>query len=212
MPTGFYDENLVVQETEQWLSELDGYAHDVLKPFEPLPEFFARAKEVVRTEGGRVELCLFPSFDSEMLKLFFLSVLWRFAASQTPQSGKLDIGPHIDDLRQTLAQRDLSVGPQFEVTVFKLSDGDVMPVMTPSLTRVDGIRMVQMVFGGFSAHVKCDRRSSPSGMKSLALRVGEPVTVPVWEFKKTKSYANTAKAALHTAKRFGSPWKGRFDR
>ena len=214
IPIGYYDENLVVAETETFFAELDDYAFRTLKPFESVTDFIVRADRVDASERNLENaLCYFESFDSVRLKMFSLSVLWRFAATTLPMGDGVTIEPHMETLRAVWANRDLDLGPQFSVQIVKLSDGQVMPVMTQVERRAGGLRIFQMVFGGFNIIIKADKRPFPKKLRASELRSDQPVAILITKFQNSQLYKGAVQAAFQTVRRFGKdPWNGKFGR
>lgn len=205
--TGLYDEGLVIAETEAWFQELDDYAFNFLKPYEAMDASSVRAnRTLVDPQTKELHALRFDEFDFNKLTFFILSVLWRFAASTRDEADGAKLGPHFDYLHEALRLRDLSKGRQFKICISKLTDGDVIPVMMPYLTRIEGVQIAHMVFGGFVVYVKCDWRAWPYPFSDLQVRSNDPLWFMVNDFKSSNAYAHVVAAGKAMFKRYGDPW------
>jgi hypothetical protein len=87
-------EKLLCGDCEQQFGRYESYAARV---------FYGGAKLVVRQEGKRFTIA---GAEYKPLKLFFLSLLWRFGVTSLPGFSGADLGPHADRLRKMLLAED----------------------------------------------------------------------------------------------------------
>jgi hypothetical protein len=86
--TSWYDEKLVIDEGEQKLAKIDDDAIKVIEKLGIAWRYFPlKAENVVRTQidGTDFEIIQIQTAEQPVLKLFFLSLLWRAAFSSRPE-------------------------------------------------------------------------------------------------------------------------------
>lgn len=108
-PATWYDNQLVIRKGEDILEELDTYAIDQLRETQliwsgfdsnslPVPSDMLPIAE--GTYMRRVDL---SNMDEEKIRLFFLSIVWRVAASNRPEFNNVNLDAQIlEDLRQRI--------------------------------------------------------------------------------------------------------------
>jgi hypothetical protein len=87
-------EKLLCGDCEQQFGRYESYAAQV---------FYGGAKLAVRPKGKRVTIA---GAEYKPLKLFFLSLLWRFGVTSLPVFSGADLGPHAEKLRKMLFAED----------------------------------------------------------------------------------------------------------
>jgi hypothetical protein len=109
-------------------------------------------------------------FDYRLLKLFFLSLLWRASVSTHEFYRRVSIGPFETELRAMIANADPGAAETFAVTLSRFDHPALRAMLDPHPERHDGVNYCRFYLAGFVAHIKVDRRYSAS----LAPHRGRP--------------------------------------
>ena len=114
-PIGEYDDQILTMEGEEYFRDVDDYAAKLLLKDQVKVTKFAQSE--LFTEFGPI--------DYHLTKLFFLSVLWRAAASQREYYAPVQLGEHEERLRQHILRRDPGGVEDFAVVIGR-------PLKTPA--------------------------------------------------------------------------------
>jgi hypothetical protein len=90
--------------------------------------------------------------DYAPMKLFLMSLLWRFAATSIPWFKGVDLGPHKEHLRKLLLKSDPAEPWRYGCLIGAVLDnGKHIPdlIVPPSQIRISRERWYRMVVGGF---------------------------------------------------------------
>lgn len=201
--TGLYDDGILCSACDEWLGQkYDQYGKEVLIDTEP--EF---VKEV--DLGG---ILAFPNINAGRLKLFILSVLWRFSVSSLPE---LALSKLPDNFQETLRNMILAEDPgnidSFSILISRFyyeKEGEDKGLnkyfQIPINTRMaDGINYKILYFpNGYKVYVKIDRRPQPAEFIPLSLENGKPAYVVKYEeFEKTLEFQALLNNASKVKKR-----------
>ncbi len=102
-----------------------------------------------KKRGSHLEL---GGADYKKLKLFYMSLLWRFAITTNPWMQSHDLGPHKERLRELLIAEDPAEPWRYGCTLMAvLANNQHVPdlIVPPSKVRVDGHWCTRLVVGGF---------------------------------------------------------------
>jgi hypothetical protein len=147
-------ERLLCDECEQRLSVYENYACHVF--------FGNAARQPHRTRTG----FLFTELNYRPLKLFFMSLLWRMAATSIRQLKSATLGPHLERLRLLILADDAADYLTFPALIVALTferrhaAGLILP---PRHTRVEGQHVWAFVIAGFLFHFFVSNRPPPQG-------------------------------------------------
>jgi len=165
--TGVYDSNIVCLKCEQSFSPYDSYAHRTL--------LTQREKlSPVRHEGTVIAWSR-PNFDYPLLKLFFLSLLWRASASSHVVYAGVQLGPHEDCIASLIRSADPGSPEEYSVVLARFPTA--MGMLNPQKERHCGINFYRLYLAEYVAIVKVDRRNTPDPFESLALGAEPALTV-----------------------------------
>ena len=133
-------EKLLCSDCESLLSRWEGYAS----------RMFANNTSWTATHLGE-RIYIIRGADYAMLKLFFMSLLWRFAVSSSPWFKRIDLGPHTERLRKLIIAS--SPGEPWRygcmMVAVTLKQKRVHDVIIPAFERrFAGVRCVTLVIGG----------------------------------------------------------------
>ena len=133
-------EELLCADCEQHIGRYERYASRV---------FYGRGEISASPMVGGL---LLKSLDYKLLKLFFLSLLWRFAVTKLEQYKGADLGPYTERLRQLIAKDEPGDVLTFPCMVTAVTmDCKHIPdfIVRPANTRLDGQRVWNFVVAGF---------------------------------------------------------------
>lgn len=106
-PSTWYDDELVIREGEDVLENIDTPAIETLRSHKLIWSAFPKGEQLpdlgVRQidDSYGVRVLSFSSAEIESLRLFFLSIVWRAAASLRPEFKYVQLGQEeINDIRQ----------------------------------------------------------------------------------------------------------------
>jgi len=97
LPIGVYDKTILCHDCEQKFQTIDEYGQKLLLKDESNQEKLIENGAIV---GYRVQ-----NFNYSLLKLFFISILWRASVSSQEFYSKINIGPFEDKAKQMLCTR-----------------------------------------------------------------------------------------------------------
>jgi len=127
---------------------------------------------------GRVRMREFPQLDYRLLKLFFLSVLWRASVTGLPVFKHVSLGPHEEKIRLMLSSEDAGSAEDYPTLFFILHfDGahfrDLMPA--PTYMRVQGRKCYRLVLTGFVVLIFVSKQSVPGAFPHVVWGPDRPV-------------------------------------
>jgi hypothetical protein len=154
--SGIWDKKILCRECDGDLfGPLDSYAARLLLSSE---NWICRQRD---REGNPV-LYSTRRYDYKRLKLFYMSLLWRAAATAHQFYADVKIGPWEILLRQSLLANNPGCMHSFSVTPFAYG-GEYGTIITPpNRCRIKGVNYIRFRYptGGFV--IKVDRRASPA--------------------------------------------------
>lgn len=167
-PIGIYDNTIVTEDGERVFSKWDDYASDLLinqkKSFTPIEN------------NGKCLAYNIVEYDYTILKLFFLSVLWRASVSSQHFFRKVNLGPHEPSIRESLLNGDPKDSDWYAVTVAKWSDpSDGVGFLDPCRTRFDGLNYYVMYLEHYIVYYKIDKRAPGIPFQAIQLKPDAPL-------------------------------------
>lgn len=136
-----FAEKLLCVECEQKFSKWEDYGKRFLNSEIPL-EGRHISKNATHLHGA----------DYAQLKLFLMSLLWRFGVARNPDFAGCDLGPHKERLRQLLLTSDPAEPWRYGCHITGvLVDGEHLQdmILPPSPIRMNGRRCYRLAIGGF---------------------------------------------------------------
>ena len=167
---GIYDDSVVTQEGEKYFLKWDDYAFKLL--VEQLP--LAKPIEL----KGKIAGYMYDKFDYDKLKLFFLSVLWRAAVSSNPFFKRVDIGPHLENIRKAIVESNPGTSDFYATVLALFDDGDERSwakIMDPFKGRISDITFYTFYLGNILAYIKVDKQKARTPMKELQIDPNRPL-------------------------------------
>lgn len=172
---GLYDQNILCDTCDGDLGTYDEYGATILLHSEP--------KFIVKTDHG--EGFIFDRGDPGKLKLFFLSVLWRFSVSTLPETQSIKLPIQFENVLQQMIRNGNPGGvDDFSVVITRLKyrnpDDELHKIFTvPSRGRTHGgiNHWTLHIPNGYEVLIKVDSRSQSDKLRGTTLCNGKKVYV-----------------------------------
>jgi hypothetical protein len=135
-----FSEKLLCESCESLLSKWESYAAC----------FFGDAIPLKAVPWGRH--FILSGIEYFPMKLFFMSLLWRFSITTNPWLRGCDLGVHQERLRLRLLNADPGAPWQYGCSIGAITiDGSHVPdlIVPPSVVKIDGHFCHRIVVGGF---------------------------------------------------------------
>ena len=177
-PIGVYDKSILCRPCDNIFSPWDKHAQDVL-----LRDF----SDEMAIYHGRTKIgWVISRFDYRLLKLFFLSLLWRASVSTQDFYRRVSIGPFEQELRMMIAAADPGAPDTFAVTLARFDEPAYTAMLDPHPDRYDSINYFRFYLAGFVAYIKVDQRPSAGPLADFILRANVPITVLLRSARESK--------------------------
>lgn len=219
----WYDGQLVTREGEDILAAIDARGIEILRRCkliwsgwnddEDLAAQFAHSESGV----GIREITVEPAKD---LQLFFLSLLWRAAASTRHEFSDLSLPTAtLDDLRLRVLHQSPGAFEDYPVQLFQLTTRGIEHNRTPLLEHKhmplttgigwgDEVQYARFYFDGLTSHVHLPRgtRMEPGYLQScLGLGPGKGTIVFGHKFEESRAWENIKEMAMTVAREEKTP-------
>lgn len=201
----WYDNELVTRVGEDILEEIDTPAIDVLREHKLIwsswgPENQLKTSDLhVSSDEQAFRVVIFPR--AKELQLFFLSLVWRSAATQRPEFSDVRLSSELlEDLRQRVFAKDPGSFGDYPVQLFQIVSKGIQHNRTPLLERTvvelesgacRDVDFVRIYFDGLVARVYLSLRESfDERYLRTCLRSEEGTIVFAHEFEASRTAAN----------------------
>jgi len=170
-PIGVYDPTILCECCEPLFGQWDGYAQQLLgddsKSFSPI----RMGAQVV---GYEIE-----EFRYELLKLFFISLLWRASVSTHPFYSRISLGPYETIASNLLHGRDPGSKDFFAVTLARFDHPLGKTIFDPHPEKWAGVNYCRFYLGSYVAYIKVDKRKPPEPLSHFVMAPGQPLRIIV---------------------------------
>ncbi|MGD9637758.1 MAG: hypothetical protein AB7U85_01705 [Alphaproteobacteria bacterium] len=153
---GVYDNEILCSDCDGKLGKYDEYSYEVL---------FNLEKFICERDKNGIKV---KNIDSNKLKLFYLSIIWRAHISKRPEFKKIDLGEKYSKIiKNSLLNNKLPEASFFEISIWKHyfennkieeDDIDIM-FFSPIKHKFEQTNCYIFLFGGYSHYIKIDNRS-----------------------------------------------------
>jgi len=179
-PIGVYDETILCADCETGFGEWDQYAQEILGREPPGDPVF---------HDDRVLAYEAQHYRYDLLKLFFVSLLWRASVSTQESYSCVQLGPLEDIARRRLVDRDPGDGQEFAVLLAKFAPHPAAEaILLPIRERIRDINYYRFWLGGYVAYIKADRRPTPRAFKDLVLTEARPLKILQRELEESPEF------------------------
>ncbi len=179
---GIYDNRLVCAGCERRFDPLDNYAAKLL--MDDVTAF--------RTVNHHGQPLLYQAdlFDYPKLKSFFLSLLWRAAATDRPEFANVDLGPFLPTLTSVVKRGDPGDADMFATILCRFSDVESWQsgVISPVRHRYEGLNFYRFVATAYVFHIKVDRQPVRDTLGALVMRPEAPLMILAQEFRESAEF------------------------
>lgn len=166
----WYDAGLVTRAGEDILSDIDAKGIEMLREHRLVWSSWGSERRL--QEGELLDSDVFhrtiDTENSDVLRLFFLSLLWRAAASTRPEFGDVELfKDELEDLRVRVLEQDPGAVRDYPIQLFQLITRGTPHNRTPLLERkpivyIDGsvgpeVRYARFYFDGLVSHIHLAR-------------------------------------------------------
>lgn len=166
-PIGFYDTFLCTTHEKQF-NDWDTYAIKLLRDTTPSA-----------TASGWI----FENVDYNLIKLFFISMLWRAHSTKNEFFERVDLGPHANRLKTIIEQKNPGTIDNYTIVLWRSEESIAKVIIAPYRERYDGISFVRFYLPGYMALIKVDQRPLPQKFKINALDQSRPWFVAIKQYE-----------------------------
>ena len=181
LPIGVYDKNILCRDCEDKFQAVDDYAQQLLLREE--------SNQEVLKHNGTIAGYKIENFDYTLLKLFFVSILWRASVSTHDFYNRIDIGPFADTAKQLIWDCSAGDPEDFSCVLAKFTDEELRKFfMDPHRQRTEGINYYRFYLYGYVLYIKVDKRQTPNFFKPFVIKENEPLIIIGRDINRSKEY------------------------
>ena len=190
-PIGFYDKNILCKECDAKLGIWDEYAQKLL-----LHDF---NEDNAVYNGKTKDHYIIKNYDYHLLKLFFISLLWRASITSHKIFNRISTGPFEDKLKKLILSNSTGKEEDFPITLAKFSDSNFKFIFDPHQDKFNSINYYRFYLTGFVAYIKVDKRVSIGLHKEFKIKKDRPIIIILRDFHKSKDGDVMKEVALKNA-------------
>ena len=179
-PIGVYDKQLICGDCEKFFSPWDDYAQELL--LRRLVE-----SNYITSDGEKLAYQV-KDVNYRKLKLFFVSLLWRAAASKQEFFTRIQVGPFEEKLKQMILNGDPGDPETFAVCLAKFDDPLGTIMLDPHCERWFGINYCRFYLAGYVTYIKVDKRPPAEFMDDFILAPNRPLLVILRNLRASKEF------------------------
>jgi len=130
------------------------------------------------TDGVQVGGWTIRNYRYDLLKLFFISLLWRASVSKMSFYRRIKLGQFESVAKRLLRTNDPGSPEDFAVILARFIDapsGGV--VLDPHQDRLNGVKYCRFYLGKYVAYIKADTRPSPGIWGQFTMKPGQPLSI-----------------------------------
>lgn len=179
---GIYDKNILCRDCEDKFQRADSYAAEILIP---------RSGQTPITDGVHVAGYRLTGIDCELLKRFFVSVLWRASISRDEFFGRVNLGP-LEDLARSVAWNEVPEDEdQFSYVLARFEGVGTLSkvILDPHPERFDKVRYYRFYLAGYVLYIKASSCPTPQAFTRLIARDNEQIVISRGEIERSKEFS-----------------------
>lgn len=177
-PIGVYDQTILCEGCERLFGDVDAYALHILKP-DPVGA-------IRHTHQGTLIGLEVPVYRYDLLKLFFISLLWRASVSTHPFYKRINLRRFESIALQMFIDRNPGADEEFGVFLSRWRGSFDNVMLDPHTERQDGLNYCRFYLGHYVAHIKTDKRASRFPFSGLILRRDQPLRIVVRDVQQNR--------------------------
>ncbi len=182
-PIGAYDTRILCGSCDGRFSSFESYSANLLT--DP-PQSAVEVKE----QGlGKRTGYVIPNYNYKLLKLFFLSVMWRASISTLPFYSKISLGPYEERIRALLEAECPGEKNEFPIVISKFSGDYANAIFNPYTSRIGETRFCIFHMGSYVVRIKVDARISKYEIPNWVLSPNNPLFIPERDFLESRESA-----------------------
>lgn len=177
-PIGIYDSEILCADCDGLFAPWDDYAQSVLSPnLDPATQYMS---------GSQIAGWTIPTYRYDLLKLFFVSLLWRASVSRHDFYRRIRLGSLEILAKEMIAEVDPGSYEQFGIILARFRNADATAILDPHGDRLDGIKYCRFYLGRYIAYIKVDSRSPSGDWQTLTMKPGEPLMIVARNLERSK--------------------------
>lgn len=169
-PIGVYDSNILCGDCESRFGDWDNYAQSILSGELKYSSTIC--------DNDTVIAWIIDTYKYDLLKLFFISLLWRASVSIQKFYSKINLGPYEDIAKQFIEECIPGSPNEFSVFLARFHSHSLdSSILSPHPERMDGVRFYRFYLGNYVSYIKTDKRSTPEPFSHLILKQDKPLII-----------------------------------
>lgn len=180
-PIGIYDPEILCADCDAIFAPWDDYAQKVLSPE------LKNANAI--TDGIQIGGWTIADYQYDLLKLFFISLLWRASVSQHPFYHRIKLGTFEPIAQGMIAQSDPGQPEEFGVVLARFTDALGTSILDPHPDRLDGIKYCRFYLGRYIAYIKTDARPPSETWRAFTMKPDQPLCIVARNLQRSKELA-----------------------
>ncbi|MCC5610950.1 hypothetical protein LC612_30435 [Nostoc sp. CHAB 5834] len=196
---GLHVGEILCKDCENFIGRWDKYAQNLLLKEIDIDSIYEKQK-------ATKEIQIIANVDYKLLKLFFMSLLWRshiarnnFFVNKANKDGKTEKAQTFKEvnlgeqwelkLRTMILQENPGTEDDFSVVLIKyIGQESCIHLLPPKRIKNDLSNFYQFTFAGYSFFIKVDQRKFPSKIRESILKTNAPLYFPIQEYKDSPDY------------------------
>ncbi|BCS98646.1 hypothetical protein DSLASN_42780 [Desulfoluna limicola] len=180
-PVGVYDENILCRECEDKFQEIDNYGHKILIANELQHEKLYQNRKLV---GYKIH-----NVNQKLLKLFFISILWRASISTHYFYSKVDLGKLENQAKELIWNMHTGGDDDFSFVLSRFDDDLAgRSILDPHKERWFGVNYYRFYLYGFTLYIKSDSQRTPKKWQQFMPIDDSLIVISRGNIKRTKEY------------------------
>ena len=178
-PIGIYDSEILCAECDALFAPWDDYAQTLLAP--------ELADAEVITDGRQFGGWRVRKYQYDLLKLFFISLLWRASVSRQPFYHRIKLGPFEERAKELMAANDPGRAEDFGVVLARFLEHDLaLALLDPHPDTLDSVNYCRFYLGRYVAYIKTDKRPPSRQWLPLTMKPDAPLCIVARNLQRSK--------------------------
>jgi hypothetical protein len=181
-PIGVYDQNILCRVCEDKFQQLDDYGYRVLIGSED-------NHEILYQESGEIKGYKFHGVDNNLLKLFFISILWRASISTHSFYSKVELGELEELAQQSIWNMDPLDSHSFSFVLGKFEgDASGRTMLDPHAEEWFGVKYFRFYLYGYILYIKSEQTETPENWAHFIPDNDSLIVVSRGKFEDSKEF------------------------
>jgi len=190
---GVYDEGILCRECEDRFQEIDNYGQLLLLKEEN--------EHIELIKNGTIIGWTIKEYNYDLLKRFFVSILWRAAISTHDFYSRVTLGPFEEEAKKLIWEESPGDPSQFSFVLAKFIDDEIgRTIMDPHRERWYGVNYYRFYLYGYVLYIKVDSRKTPAEFRRISANDGMILYIIGRDIFKSKEYPVLVNVAKQSKK------------